>query len=61
MWDRFCKRLRKAPAGVWIAAPIILILNLWYDLRHVGGFVLDGVFLVFVLAELLRPDDEDYI
>ena len=42
-------RLRDLPAEVWILGAILIALNLWWDLHHTGGFVLDVVFLILLL------------
>ena|ERR1700674_4911259 len=42
-------RLRDVPIVVWVLGTILLALNLWWDLHHTGGFVVDVVFLLLLL------------
>jgi hypothetical protein len=47
-------RLRDVPAVVWVLGGILLALNLWWDLHHTGGFVLNVVFLILLLIFYLK-------
>src|SRR5712691_6834362 len=40
------QRLRDAPPFFWVIVGILIVLDLWWNLHHPGGFVLDAMFLV---------------
>jgi hypothetical protein len=44
------QRLRHAPPWLWVIVGILIVLDLWWDLYHTGGFVLDAVFLVLAFV-----------
>jgi predicted RNA-binding Zn-ribbon protein involved in translation (DUF1610 family) len=44
------KRLRDAPALFWVFGSILLALDLWWDLYHPRGFVLDVTFLILAFV-----------
>jgi hypothetical protein len=46
-------RLSDAPTSAWVIGATLLSLDLWYDLYHVGGFIIDGMILVGLLIWLL--------
>lgn len=42
--------LRGALPLLWVIAGIFIVLDLWWDLHHPGGFVLDAIFLVLAFV-----------
>ncbi len=41
---------RGARTFFWVIGGILIVLDLWWDLHHPGGFVLDAMFLVLAFA-----------
>jgi hypothetical protein len=47
-------RLRDAPAGVWVFVALLLALDIWWDLRNPGGFIIDAILLPVFLVRYRR-------
>jgi len=41
--------LRNQSPWFWFFAVVVISLNVWFDVYHPGGFILDGAILLFIL------------
>jgi hypothetical protein len=45
-------RFERSP-GLWVIVAAVLLLNIWYDTHHPGGFVFDAFIAVVLLLAYL--------